>query len=74
MAISVGQTTQQHGYLLTSHKKDPNSQVRSLEGTQEQGDYLKSINNKASLKLGQCKMASGYREAKLKKHCLFVCL
>lgn len=30
-------------------------------------DYLKSVNNKASLRLGKCKMASGYRKARLTK-------
>ena len=28
-------------------------------------EYLESINNKASLRFGQCKMASGYRKARL---------
>ena len=30
-------------------------------------DYLKSVNNKTSLRLGQCKMTSGYRKARLAK-------
>ena len=36
-----------------------------MKELQEHLDYLKSINNKAALRLGQCKMASGYRKASL---------
>ena len=42
-------------------------QVRLVKGIQEQVDYLKSVNNEASLRLGQCKMTSGYRKARLAK-------
>ncbi len=37
-------------------------QVQSVKGLQEQVKYFQSINNKNSLRLGQCKMASGYRK------------
>ena len=42
-------------------------QVQLVEGIQEQVDYLKSVNNKTSLRLGQCKITSGYRKARLAK-------
>jgi hypothetical protein len=41
------------------------SQIQSVKYLQDQVDYLHSIDNKASLRLGQCKMASGYRKAHL---------
>ena len=50
-----------------NHKQQESfeTQVRLVERIQEQMDYLKSVNNKASLRLGQCRMASGYRKARL---------
>ena len=53
------------GTANDKQQKSFETQVRLVEGIQEQMDYLKFVNNKASLRLGQCKMASGYRKARL---------
>lgn len=41
------------------------SRIQSVKNLQDQVDYLHSINNKASLNFGQCKIASGFRKAYL---------